>query len=618
MKNDKTKIVSYLINKNSIESFDFKDKEENNNSLLYLHAFINYELNFVFGLFEIKDFTSLPEKVQNQLSSLLSILSEVVIIINEAGDTFEESKESYEFLKYFSQLNIFDNKKKEELSLIEIDIFSNIIILNNKEIEDILNLSMSIDEDKQMDKYIINHYNTYTDIIDSKFLQIIKNLFKTYDNNYIDEKLDIVYHKLIPILTLYNKEINGNLLFGIIQGYIDNCNYDYGSNISLISLIENGIMSEMKTLKETKLNEFRDNINNKLNDTNNSLSILELIKFLLTEINYNFISFLHDSYQKIEEPMITSIQAYLDEIKDEFVEYITKHLVNFESYAKRKLKDLDENFFYVISEKETTPDIDLCNLTSSISFFFLDLVSSIDENYSYFKNIFEYFSEVIFKRLFDKNSKMISDKIQFYLKNLNSQSNSLKEVIEEKTYEIENLEKNLKFEIENSLDLKYQFEKLQREFKAKQKEEEDLIVILKQESEQYLQLIKEKDQIIFKQQRELTRFENELKRNSESSLSHTCISPNEALKAFHSVYFEFKECLDKLEKEKGNLFQKEVHEEVDEGLSQYKKYYETEFIKTIENQLILIKDSFNNDLSSLKNQINQETTNNIKYSLLLK
>lgn len=596
----KSDFIQNIFGQHSVDSLEMLANSEFDNGLLFMHALVNNNEKRIVGCLEIKDLWYHSEKVMSLLYKLLAVISmEIVVFPEKSSKLFD--------LEPLIPYDIFGGNPKTVSPRQMKDLYPDFILIDEQS-------SIAKKQELPLNQIDIDSCNNNLpqtlELNNIKFYKIGEKSFMSYlkenENN----------------LEILDNSISGMLLFGLIQGYIDHHNYESGTSINIQQILENNLISETKNVTESKISAFKDLIYDKVNaEPKVVFQFSELITLMLRELKKYFNLMLDEVYFKVDKPIRNTMNFFIEECSEEIKETFNSNLNLLEKESISNLNSLTENYFCPLVDSLVTLDVDLINMTTCLKYFLHDFISSINDNHSWFKNIFEYFSKESFMKLLHDSSEKLSRKIKETLRSNQEREDGLNATINKLRSEIEKLEDNYKMEMTNSLDLKFEFDKLSREFNAKIKESENFMEATKKENEKYFQLIQEKEQQIFKQQRDLLKYENEIKRNSEISSVLTTIdtsSAQDTLRSFHSILFEFKDCFKKLEQNKDIIFNKNIKESVLCLSDKHQKTWLDTLSNEIEAQLNSLKMKYDNEISTLKHQLNQETMNNIKANLSLK
>ena len=393
---------------------------------------------------------------------------------------------------------------------------------------------------------------------------------------------------------LDNNIIDGDSLFGLLQNYIDFLNN--GEQPVISSALENVLLSKAKNESDLILEEFKNNFNKKLEYPMSITAIYKIYFELLQKYTVKFCN----KVKKCLDPSQTG-------------EYLKKLFVDMEKELDTCLetnKDYYDEWFGM-EYKELEEVLSKINLESinKTKLFILSFTSTIQTclnkflnipNTDFCKNLLtilsKIFQNLVFEKLNNFGEKM-DDLFQNYNKEYNVNIENLNNEIKKLNEQIENNQKLLndknkeKSESNRSfLELETKLDKLNREIKAKEKEYENNLNIEIQKYQKmetyYNAQIKEKDEKILNLEskieklnqdilgsnkesimkanelnRENIKLQNQLEQLRKDSHDGTNISNNDEnlslqtlFKNIQNTFMEFKESIDKLDKENENVF----------------------------------------------------------------
>jgi chromosome segregation ATPase len=460
---------------------------------------------------------------------------------------------------------------------------------------------------------------------------------------------------------LDNNIIDGDSLFGLLQNYIDFLNN--GEQPVINSALENVLLSKAKNESDLILEEFKNNFNKKLEYPMSITAIYKIYFELLQKYTVKFCN----KVKKCLDPSQTG-------------EYLKKLFVDMEKELDTCLetnKDYYDEWFGM-EYKELEEVLSKINLESinKTKLFILSFTSTIQTclnkflnipNTDFCKNLLtilsKIFQNLVFEKLNNFGEKM-DDLFQNYNKEYNVNIENLNNEIKKLNEQIENNQKLLndknkeKSESNRSfLELETKLDKLNREIKAKEKEYENNLNIEIQKYQKmetyYNAQIKEKDEKILNLEskieklnqdilgsnkesimkanelnRENIKLQNQLEQLRKDSHDGTNISNNDEnlslqtlFKNIQNTFMEFKESIDKLDKENENVFKtkhlenstKQIEGKININVNDIKNFFEVQ-IKTMtenyEKEIKKIKDEYdelNFELSKKKVDINEQT-----------
>ena len=559
---------------------------------------------------------------------ILSILLSTCVVYNTKGELTEGIINDF---IYFSDLTNKVNVQGE----------------NDNKINNIDNLKEYFPE-----LILINDVASKENIQDSvEKNPLSENICKLFENKSYYNRQN--YQELIEKVksemkykTIKNHIIDGDSLFGLLQNYIDFINNEEHPVIN--SALENVLLSKAKNESEFILDEFKNVFNKKLEYP---MSITDIYKiFLGLEKKYS------DKFFKKVEKYLTHRQTG---------EYIKKLFTDMEKELDSCLetnKDYYDEWFG-LEYKELEEVLSKINLESieQIKVFILSYTSTLQTclnkflnipNSEFCKNLITILSKIFQEFVFDKLNQFgekINDIYENYSKECNSNIENLNNNIKKLTDQIDSNKKLLndknkeKSEANRSfMELETKIDKLNREIKSKEKEYENNLNIEIQKYQKmetyYTSQIKEKEQSISNLEskieqlnkdllgtnnesqnkanelsRENIKLQNEIKRmKSEKSIEgkespvvydEQNLNLQTFFKNIQNTFMEFKESVDKLDKENENIFKtkhldnstKEIEGKINNCVTDIKSFCEKQ-IKTMnenyENEIKKIKDEY--------------------------
>ena len=478
--------------------------------------------------------------------------------------------------------------------------------------------------------------------------------------------------------TLKNNIIDGDSLFGLLQNYIDFINND--ENPVINSALENVLLSKAKNESEFILDEFKNIFNKKLEYP---MSITDIYKkFLEFERKYA------EKFCRKVEKILTHKQTgeYLKKLFTDMEKELDTCLETNKDYY-------DE--WFGLEYKELEEVLSKINLKSieQIKVFILSYTSTLQTclnkflnipNSEFCKNLLTILSKIFQDFVFDKINKFgetINDIYENYTKECNTTIENLNNNIKKLTEQIDNNNRLLndknkeKSEVNRShLELETKIDKLNREIKSKEKEYENNLNIEIQKYQKmetyYTNQMKEKEQSIsnleskiekinqdilgtnsesLKKADELNRenikLQNEIKRMKNEKIidnkgdaggsdvvDEQILSLQTLFKNIQNTFMDFKDSVDKLDKENQNVFKtkyiesstKEIEGKINVCVTDIKSFFEKQ-IKTMnenyENEIKKMKDEYNElnfELTKKKVDINEQTKLKEEYEKRLK
>ena len=562
--------------------------------------------------------------------TLLSILFSTHFIYNTKGDLNDDIIQNY-----INNLNI--------QNLIDIK--------NNNILPEIIFINDILDDSEIKDK--IEGNNLY---INSNF----KSLFK-YQKHFGIKNINKLLNSIKTEENL--KCFDGEILFGIIQNYINYLNHNEKINYDLS--IENALLHKAKIECDNSFEEYKAELHKKIEYP----TIITNIYKIYGEIQNNYINSFANKVNNTLTPIqlseyINKLNSYMEK---EINYIINKNNEYYENYFILQYKDFQkilinndinniDNFNYFI--KDYCGKFDNC-----LQKFFSIFIINDNSNKSFINILIKIYQEFIVNK-FIKISEKINDifnkekyeyietinNLKIKMNNINEQMKNIHLLIEEKNKEKGNINKNY-FELETK------FDKFNREYKIKIKEYESNINIeiqkYKKMENYYLSQLKEKERTILNLEnkvekylqdiqniskqntikinefnRENNRLLNEIQRIKDIKSrnkgdfigSDKNINIPSLLKAINKSFLDFKESVDNLNKENESLQKKkylelstqEIENKLNNILSDIKNYCEIQISSVSNNYEKVIKkmknecDELNFELSKKNFALNEQ------------
>ena len=436
----------------------------------------------------------------------------------------------------------------------------------------------------------------------------------------------------IKTKTIDTFEIDGDSLFGILQNYLDAMN-DEESPV-ILKAMENVLLSKGKAISELSFDNFKNTINKKL-EGKYPMNITEIYKIyydLVDKETNRFCTnvtgtlnvqqtgnYLNKIYARTRDELgnlIDTNKEYLDEWFDMTYKEIEKSLGNRDI---TNLEDMKTFFASYCTDLQVHLNkfLDMPN-----SEFNKNLISVLIKIYSDFVDV--KFS-IYFDHLNDNYNTLVKENtekvegLNLQIKKLMEQLNEEKKNSEKKHQESSDLNKTY-------LELESKCEKLQREIRAKEKEFQnniDIEIKKNQKTEQYYQnQIQEKESIISGLETKIEKLSKELveigkdhsnkiaelnrenlklnveierlkgeKKGSATTLDGKNLNIQTLFKGIQNTFMEFKESIDKLDRENQNVFKtqhlemsaKDMERKSSEWINEIRLYREEQFKNMNEN-----------------------------------
>ena len=357
--------------------------------------------------------------------------------------------------------------------------------------------------------------------------QEIKNKIEN-NSSYIDSNMKLLYKKQKYIQTKNIKNIltdieisndvflDGEILFGLIQNYINYINHN--EKIDVDSALENILLYKAKNICDNIFEEYKNELHKKIEYPTTFPNIYKLFN----EIQNNYINALSQKTEKLLRP--SQLGEYINNLNN-YMEKEINFIINinneyYEKYFLLQFKDF-EKILNTDGHYENLHSfiLDYCGKFDNCLQKFFNLFLNSDNSNKSFINILmklyqEYIidkfvkvSEQINKQIDEQNDKYIEEinKLKYYINKQREQINLSNTLIEEKNKEKTAINKNY-FELETK------FDKFNREYKIKIKEYENNINIeiqkYKKMENYYLTQLKEKEKLI-------NNLENKIEKNNQ-------------------------------------------------------------------------------------------------------
>ena len=357
--------------------------------------------------------------------------------------------------------------------------------------------------------------------------QEIKNKIEN-NSSYINSNMKLLYKKQKYIQTKNIKNIltdieisndlflDGEILFGLIQNYINYINHN--EKIDVDSALENILLYKAKNICDNIFEEYKNELHKKIEYPTTFPNIYKLFN----EIQNNYINALSKKTEKLLRP--SQLGEYINNLNN-YMEKEINFLINinneyYEKYFLLQFKDF-EKILNTDGHYENLHSfvLDYCGKFDNCLQKFFNLFLNSDNSNKSFINILmklyqEYIidkfvkvSEQINKQIDEQNDKYIEEinKLKYYINKQREQINLSNTLIEEKNKEKTAINKNY-FELETK------FDKFNREYKIKIKEYENNINIeiqkYKKMENYYLTQLKEKEKLI-------NNLENKIEKNNQ-------------------------------------------------------------------------------------------------------
>ena len=597
---------------------------------------------------------------------ILNILISNCIIYNFKENITEEMINDFIYFSDLSkQINVTKDENNNENSIDNlsnyypsliwtISDYSNNEINPNEFLEDILFKNHKNENIKKLFRKRNMFFIPFPTINESKSknIEIDDKLILTPEYNKVINNLMTEIKKNISIKKINNLEIDGDSLFGILQNYIDSLNNDENPIIS--QAIDNILLSRATNISEKCLEDFKIKITKKFEN-----------KF---PMNFN------DIYTTFFEFQDKTMAKFIDEVKNilntktcgEYIRRLNEKMISeLENIFETNNEYYDEWFEIKYNELKTNLNEFQFNKFEEVKNFIISYLDSFQNSLNKFLdipnsdfgknlitmllNIFQEFIVTKFKHMGEqigemylnitKDSSSNIEDLNLIIKRLNEQLEASKKILEDKRKEKSELERSF-------LELQNKYDKYLRETKSKEKENDDKNYINKQKYQQmenhFLNQIKERENTINEQKvileklnkdildsskensnkiNELNKDNNKLnveieRLNGEKKAIEDINSINQTeFKKIQQTFMDFKESVDKLDKESENMLKKtslelsakEIKNKANSWIEEIRLFRETQ-IKTMTELYEESIKKYNNKI----NELNLELTKKIQ------
>ena len=570
---------------------------------------------------------------------ILSILLSTCVVYNTQGELTEDIINDFINNTNLSEKVKINNKTNNVEDLKEY--FPELIFINNN-------------ASKENMKELIEKNPLYENI--SKLFEDI-NYFNTQNYKELVGKIKSeMEYKMLD-----NNIIDGDSLFGLLQNYIDFLNN--GEQPVINSALENVLLSKAKNESDLILEDFKNNFNKKLEYPMSITAIYKIYFELLQKYTVKFCN----KVKKCLDPSQTGeyLKKLFVDMEKELDTCLETNKDYYDEWFGMEYKELEEVLSKINLESINKTKLFILSFTSTIQTCLNKFLNM--PNTDFCKNLLTILSKIFQNLVFEKLNNLgekIDDLFQNYNKEYNVNIENLNNEIKKLNEQIENNQKLLndknkeKSESNRSfLELETKLDKLNREIKAKEKEYENNLNIEIQKYQKmetyYNAQIKEKDEKILNLEskieklnqdilgsnkesimkanelnRENIKLQNQLEQLRKDGHDGTNISNNEEnlslqtlFKNIQNTFMEFKESIDKLDKENENVFKtkhlenstKQIEGKININVNDIKNFFEVQIKAMTENyekEIKKIKDEYdelNFELSKKKVDINEQT-----------
>ena len=558
---------------------------------------------------------------------ILSILLSTCAIYNTQGELNDTAIKDFVYYTDLAHKINFSAEKNDKLNNVDKlrEYFPELIFVNN-----------TLDKQK-LQETIENN-------------PLCENFCKLFEKRaYINSQnlQDLISHiqSNIKCKEIDNNIIDGDSLFGMIQNYIDFIND--GENPVIHSALENVLLSKAKNISESILEKFKSDFKNKIQYPMSITTIYKSFLELQQVYSYKFCQKVEkiltptqtgEYIQKIYIDMEKELESILDTNKEYYDEWFSLEYRNLEKELnKLNLDSIEQIKLFILSYTSTfknclnkfltIPNSDFCkNLINVLMKIFDEFVCEklnlIGEKIN---DIYENYSKECNNNIDSLNSN---------IKKLNEQIDNNKRLLEDKNKEKSEVNKNY-LELETKLD------KLTRELKTKEQEYENNLNIEKQnfqKMETYNNTqIKEKEEIISNLESKIEKLNQDILGSNKDSLikvnelnreniklkseierlkkqdgkgksdiyNEQSLNLQTLFKNIQSTFMEFKESVDKLDKENENVFKTKDLENSTKEIEEKLKNCVTDIQTFCEKQVKSMNENYEKEIKKIKDKYDE-------------
>ena len=562
------------------------------------------------------DFQGLNKEDAENISHKLFILSTLLstcLIYNTSGEINDAAINDFVYYTDLTnKINLYSDKN-DKLNNIENlkEYYPELIFMNDKSDKD--SLKEKLEKNPSCEKVF----------------QLFEN--RSYMNSQNIEELIEKIQKGMKHKVLDNNIIDGDDLFGILQNLIDFMND--GETPIIHSALENVLLSKAKNQSEGILEEFRSTFNKKVTYP---MSITTIYKIYF-ELQQKAISDFCKKVDKILSPIQTGeyilkictnmekeLETILENNKDHYDEWFNMEYKNISNeLSKLNLESIEQTKMFILSYTSTfkscldkflsIPNSDFCqNLITVLSKIFQDFVVAK------LNDIGEKINEI-----YENNSKEFTSNINNLnndIKKLNEQSEANKNYLELET-KLDKLTRELKAkeqEFENNLNTEKQnYQKMETYNNTQLKEKDQTISNLEAKIEKLNQDIlgSNKDNLIkinelnrenIKLQGEIERMKKQEGKDGSNALYNEQSANLQTLfKSIQSTFMEFKESVDKLDKENENVFKTKYLENSTKEVEDKLKNCVGEIKTFCDKQVKTMNDNYEKEIKKVKDKYDE-------------
>ena len=499
--------------------------------------------------------------------------------------------------------------------------------------------------DKDADIYLDEHLTTNMKKV---FLRRNCLMLLPNDNDNDYGHITTFIKKTIKAKKIDNFNIDGNSLFGIVQNYIDIIN-DEEQPPEIYKAMENVLLSKGKNISEVCFDNFKINVNNALSNKlpTNIETIYKTYNDLLDKETITFCDnvtgtltvkqsgeYIIKLYSRTRDELASIIETNKEAI-DEWLDMIYKEIkLTFDLRNVTSLDDMKQFFisyyndlYIYLNKFVDIPYVDdnnkniICVLVKIVSDFIKDKMNVFMETLT------DNYNTIV------KHNNEHKETLTLDIKKLNEQLIEVNGSNDKKNAMISELNKT-------NMELESKYEKLMRDMKAKEKEYQNNINIevqKYQKNEMYYQnQVKEKENIITSLESKISKLTKELteasktsankiselnkenlklnveierlkgeKRHTSSSLDTQSMNLQSIFKNIQTTLVEFKESVDKLDRDNENVFKKTYLETSAKDIEYKSREWINEIRTFREEQIRIMNENYEKIITKARDEIEE-------------
>lgn len=443
-----------------------------------------------------------------------------------------------------------------------------------------------------------------------------------------------------------NFDIDGDSLFGILQNYLDAINNE--ENPIILKAMENVLLSKGKYSSEKIFDDFKTELNKQL-EGKYPMSASEIYKIYFDLVDKQTMKFCEDVIGTLTVKQAGDFLTQIyGRMRDELSNVMDTNSGYYEEWFGMEYNEMDKT----LSEHNISKLEDMKTFfTNYLQDFKNGLMKftempNTEHTKSVINIIIKLYNDLILSKL-SLVSENLTEMYSTYSKDTSSVIDNLNGTIKKLVEQIAGDKKNFELKLNQTselnrtnLELESKYDKLVREMKAKEKEYQNNINIEVQKFQKmenyYINQIKEKESVnasleskiekankdlseaakensskisdlnreILKLNVEIERLKGE-KKGSSSSLDSQGLSLQTLFKGIQNTFMEFKESIDKLDREKENVFKTRYLESSTKEIETKSKNWIEEIRLYREDQMKALNDNYEKAIKKVKDEVEE-------------